>query len=88
MTALCPAAECLRPANRSAPPAAAETDIKHRGFTARLFRRLFDAVWDAHRRQAEREINRVVAWRAGPINDALEREIGERIFRGDWTTRT
>ena len=45
-----------------------------------LWRRMFDAVWYAQQRRAMRDIDRVVAGRAGMINDSLEREIEQRMF--------
>jgi hypothetical protein len=48
------------------------------------WRRLFDALLDSRQRQAQRDIDRVVSERQGLITDSLEREIGERMFSGDW----
>ncbi len=52
-----------------------------------VFRRLFDAIVESQQRQAQREVNRVVAWRNGILNDELERQIGERMVQGNWTVR-
>jgi hypothetical protein len=86
MTSLCQSAACLRP-TADARTARAETGNKHRGFIAGLFRHFFDAIWEAHQRQALRDIDRIVVSRAGLINDALEREMSERLLRGEWNTR-
>ena len=45
-----------------------------------IWRRMYDAVWYARERQAQRDIDRVVAARAGLITDQLEREIEQRMF--------
>ena len=45
-----------------------------------IWRRMFDAVWYAQQRRAMRDIDRLVAGRAGMINDSLEREIERRMF--------
>lgn len=49
-----------------------------------FWRRMFDAVWYAQQRQAERDIARLVVSRHGLITDALEHEIGRRTFRTGW----
>ena len=48
-----------------------------------IWRRMFDAVWYARERQAQRDIDRVVAARDGQINDRLEREIEKLMFGFD-----
>ena len=48
-----------------------------------IWRRMYDAVWYARERQAQRDIDRVVAARAGLITDRLEREIEQRMFGFD-----
>jgi hypothetical protein len=49
-----------------------------------FWRRVFDTVWYAQQRRAQRDIARVVANRNGLITDALEHEIGQRTFRAGW----
>lgn len=49
-----------------------------------IWHRLYDAVWYAQQRRAERDIDRVVAARDGLINDRLEREIEQRMFGEGW----
>jgi len=34
-----------------------------------------------------RDIDRFVAWHARSFTDSLEREIGARLFTGDWNVR-
>ena len=49
-----------------------------------LLRRLFDAAFISRERQAERDVELYLA-RAGRLTDSVEREMSERMFRGDWT---
>ena len=57
-----------------AAPAAA-TPAPRRGF----WRRLYDAIMEAHQRDVEREIGRYFA-RHGKMTDSMEREIADRFF--------
>jgi hypothetical protein len=59
---------------------------RRRGVWRALVRALIEAVTASHRRQAQREIDRFVA-RRGRFTDGIEREIGERMMRGDWGER-
>jgi hypothetical protein len=52
-----------------------------------LWRTLVDAITASQQRQAQRDIDRLVA-RTGKFTDSLEREIGERLMRSDWTIRS
>lgn len=52
-----------------------------------LFRRIIDLIDDAHEQKTHRDVERLVARRAGIFNDALEREIGEQLQRGNWNSR-
>src|SRR5689334_19738325 len=52
-----------------------------------FLRRLFDTVMEAQQRRAYRDIERVVAGRAGLFTDSLEREIGEHMSSGNMMTR-
>jgi hypothetical protein len=63
--------------------AIAEPAQPHRGF----WRRLFDAVMDGRQQRAQRDINRFVSWHGRNLTDSLEREIGARMFTGDWSVR-
>ncbi|HZP74547.1 MAG TPA: hypothetical protein VFB45_00255 [Pseudolabrys sp.] len=49
-----------------------------------LLRRVYDAIVDAQQRRAQRDIERLVAGRAGIFNDALEMEIGQRLLPRGW----
>ncbi|MDI3469549.1 MAG: hypothetical protein OJF62_001612 [Pseudolabrys sp.] len=51
-----------------------------------VWRTLIEAVTASHRRQTQQEIDRFVA-RRGRFTDSIEREIGERMMRGDWGER-
>ena len=50
-----------------------------------LWRVIFEAMMGAHQRDAQREIDRFIARSGGKFSDSLEREIGERLNRSDWT---
>jgi hypothetical protein len=65
------------PAAISSQPAA-----KRRSF----WRAVFDAVFDANERNAQREVERFVA-RRGKLTDSMERDIAERLIRpgGRWS---
>jgi hypothetical protein len=52
-----------------------------------LLRRLFDAMMLSRQRQTQRDIDRVVSWRAGRFTDSLEREIAERSYSDGWNFR-
>jgi len=52
-----------------------------------LFRRIVNTIAEAQERKAYRDVERIVARRAGVYNDALEREIGERLLPGNWNSR-
>ena len=55
----------------------AKRQAARRGF----WRALIDAVLTAHQRDAQREIDRLVARSGGKLTDSLEREIGEHMNR-------
>ena len=41
----------------------------------------FDAVIEAHQRDAERDIRRLIGWSDGPLSDEFERRITEHLMR-------
>lgn len=49
-----------------------------------IWRSLIDAIADARRRDAQRDVERYLA-RRGKLTDSIEREIAERAMRGDWS---
>jgi hypothetical protein len=53
----------------------------------RVFGDLLDAMYEARRRQTERDIANYVALRGGRITDDLEREIERRLLTSDWSPR-
>ena len=56
--------------------AAAETDkAPRRG----IWRVVFDSIWTARQRQADREIARYLAMNGGKLTDHAEREIARRL---------
>jgi hypothetical protein len=56
-------------------PGPTKSSTPRRGF----WRRLYDAIMEAHQRDVEREIGRYFA-RHGKMTDSMEREISERFF--------
>jgi len=53
----------------------------------RVFGALLDAMYEARRRQTERDIANYVALRGGRITGDLEREIERRLLTSDWSPR-
>jgi hypothetical protein len=62
------------------PYRAAPSVTPRKGF----WRTLVDAVADARRRDAQRDVERYLA-RRGRLTDSIERELAERAMRGDWS---
>ncbi len=52
-----------------------------------LLRRMFEAFIEGRQRHMQPEIERYVAWHGRSFTDSLEREIGTRMFSGDWNLR-
>lgn len=52
-----------------------------------LLRWIFDALWQANQRQAQRDLDHYVAWRGVSFTDSLERDIASHVFGGGWNTR-
>ena len=42
---------------------------------------------EGRRRRSQRDIERVLARHGRTLTDAYEREMGARMFSGDWNTR-
>ena len=68
----------------------------HRDYSARpavkaprpgFFSRILDAVIDTRNRQAQRDVEHYLARRGYRLTDSIEREMGERLIRGDWDSR-
>ena len=51
----------------------------------RLARRVTDALAAQRRREADREIGRLLARSGGRITDSMEREIMQKVFASDWS---
>jgi hypothetical protein len=49
-----------------------------------LWRAILDAVMTAHQRDAQRDIDRLVARSGGKFTDSMEREIGDHMMRHTW----
>jgi hypothetical protein len=56
-------------------------------FLRRVFAALLNAMYEARRRQTERDIANYVALRGGRITDDLELEIERRLLTSDWSPR-
>ena len=52
-----------------------------------LLRRAFNAIIEGRQRRMQPEIDRYIAWHCRGFTDSLEREIGARMFTGDWNVR-
>jgi cytoplasmic iron level regulating protein YaaA (DUF328/UPF0246 family) len=52
-----------------------------RGVSAVAAAEFFDAVIEAHQRDAERDIRRLIGWSDGPLSDEFERRITEHLMR-------
>jgi hypothetical protein len=73
----------FRAATAPCRPAVAEQTQPQHGF----WRRLYDVIMDGRQQRAQRDINRFVSWHSRNLTDSLEREIGTRMFTGDWSVR-
>jgi hypothetical protein len=52
-----------------------------------LLRRFYDAVMEARQRQANRELAQFLVRSGGRLTDDIEREMTQRLSRGDWNFR-
>ena len=52
-----------------------------------LLRRIYDAVMEARQRQANRELAQYLVRSGGRLTDDIEREMTQRLSRGDWNFR-
>jgi hypothetical protein len=52
-----------------------------------VLRRIFDAIFEWRRKQAERQIAAFIAGRGGRFTDELEREMTHRLLTSDWSAR-
>jgi hypothetical protein len=64
-------------------PTAGVSEPPRRG----LLRRFFDAIMEGRQRRAQRDIEHILAHHSRTLTDAFEREMGARMFGGDWNTR-
>jgi hypothetical protein len=51
-----------------------------------LLMRIFDALLNNRSHRAERDVAAFLARRGYRITDSIEREMNERMFRGDWNS--
>jgi hypothetical protein len=64
---------------------------RHPGATTEkpnLLRRLYDAVMDARQKQANNELAQYLVRSGGRLTDDIEREMTQRLSRGDWNFRS
>jgi len=75
--------------------AARPSDFHHGAVPARpakrvpragLFTRILDALIETRARQADREVGVFLARRGYRLTDSIEREMNERMFRGNWNS--
>jgi hypothetical protein len=52
-----------------------------------LLRRAFNAFIEGRQRRMRPQIDRYIAWHSRGFTDSFEREIGARMFTGDWNIR-
>jgi hypothetical protein len=55
--------------------------------TYSALRRFFGATWEWRQRQAERDIARYLTRSGGRLTDEMEREMTERLLKGNWNPR-
>jgi hypothetical protein len=53
-----------------------------------LLRRIYDAVVEARQRRANSEIAQFLIRSGGHLTDDIEREMTQRLSRGDWNFRS
>ena len=49
-----------------------------------IMRRIFDAIIESRQKQVDRSIARFLAQSGGRLTDDMEREMMERLFKGNW----
>ena len=49
-----------------------------------ILRRIFDAIIESRQKQVDRSIARFLAQSGGRLTDDMEREMMERLFKGNW----
>lgn len=54
---------------------------------AGLLRRVFEAVFESHQRQADKAIARFIANAGGRLTDDIERRMMRRLTTSDWSVR-
>ncbi len=53
-----------------------------------VLRRVLNRMLDGRQRQADREIARFLNRSGGRLTDEMEREMTQRLFRGNWNPRS
>jgi hypothetical protein len=52
-----------------------------------LFRRVLNAIFESHQKQTDRDVARFFIRSGGRLTDELEREMTQRLFKGNWDPR-
>ena len=52
-----------------------------------LLRRILNAIFESHQKQTDRDVARFFIRSGGRLTDELEREMTQRLFKGNWDTR-
>ncbi|HEY7247959.1 MAG TPA: hypothetical protein VH678_29175 [Xanthobacteraceae bacterium] len=52
-----------------------------------VLRRVLDLLFESRQKQADRDIARFLSRSGGRLTDEMERELTQRLFRGNWNPR-
>ena len=52
-----------------------------------LLRRILNAIFELHQKQTDRDVARFFIRSGGRLTDELEREMTQRLFKGNWDPR-
>jgi hypothetical protein len=52
-----------------------------------LLRRILNAIFESHQKQTDRDVARFFIRSGGRLTDELEREMTQRLFKGNWDPR-
>jgi hypothetical protein len=50
-------------------------------------RRILNAIFESHQKQTDRDVARFFIRSGGRLTDELEREMTQRLFKGNWDPR-
>jgi hypothetical protein len=52
-----------------------------------LLRRILNTIFESHQKQSDRDVARFFIRSGGRLTDELEREMTQRLFKGNWDPR-